>query len=345
MRKQALLDRMYSVYSNRNPFFSEGWGKKDILNHLIYEGTEKVNQKLQKRKLKNIKIQWSEEYMQDEIVIQEGTFQSPFEYTWKWNKSSYKEKLPTEVETAHIQFIIPRVKFKNMPIVIHFAATGDEGFSRRRRMLGIPLAKIGIASVILENPFYGRRRLLSQKNKPIEYFTDFLKMNRATQDEGLALLKYFRNEGYTNLGVTGISMGAYIALAVAQQFPYTLAVSACLPSHCASAAYTEGVMMKSCDWKKLKEDLKPEQDPIEYMRKILDVSDLRKLPTPKRTNHAILIGAKKDAYIPEYSTYYIHKHWEGSELRWVNSGHVGSILFHIKDYRKSIIDSFNQIMN
>jgi hypothetical protein len=45
------------------------------------------------------------------------------------------------------------------PVVLHYAGTGDQGYTRRRVILAKPLMnehKIG--SVIIENPFYGTRR-------------------------------------------------------------------------------------------------------------------------------------------------------------------------------------------
>lgn len=44
-----------------------------------------------------------------------------------------------------------------MPWVIHLAATGDEGFSMRKKHIAEPLLERGIASVILQIPFYGKR--------------------------------------------------------------------------------------------------------------------------------------------------------------------------------------------
>jgi hypothetical protein len=45
------------------------------------------------------------------------------------------------------------------PRVIQLAGTGDHGFGGRRRSLALPLARDhGVASLILENPYYGPRK-------------------------------------------------------------------------------------------------------------------------------------------------------------------------------------------
>jgi hypothetical protein len=49
------------------------------------------------------------------------------------------------------------------PVVVHLAATGDEGLSRRVHDHALPLLEsAGIASIVLEIPFYGSRRARSQ---------------------------------------------------------------------------------------------------------------------------------------------------------------------------------------
>jgi hypothetical protein len=46
-------------------------------------------------------------------------------------------------------------------LALHLAGTGDHGFSRRL-VTALPLVSEGIAALILESPYYGRRRPIHQ---------------------------------------------------------------------------------------------------------------------------------------------------------------------------------------
>ena len=57
-------------------------------------------------------------------------------------------------------------------MVVAFAATGDEGFDGRRNRLSVPLAARGIASILLEMPFYGLRRPEGQEGPKVRHVSD-----------------------------------------------------------------------------------------------------------------------------------------------------------------------------
>ena len=56
--------------------------------------------------------------------------------------------------------------------MVHLAATGDEGFSLRREYIAKPLLEKGIASVVLQVPFYGKRRY-EYVYKYMQEYSDF----------------------------------------------------------------------------------------------------------------------------------------------------------------------------
>ena len=105
------------------------------------------------------------------VAIAEGTFLSPF-----------ATGLPSECRQACFQVITPmywqnhhhdaslsaeeegvREKMRRLrPIVIVLAGTGEQGYDRRRHLISYPLARLGIASLVLESPFYGKRRPAGQ---------------------------------------------------------------------------------------------------------------------------------------------------------------------------------------
>lgn len=339
----SLLDTLYSTIANRDLFFQSGWGDKNGLQYLLTNSPKSIHL----RPVKDIDIEWGIIKKEKEYLVQEGKFQSPFEFIYEVGKERIKIELPEESKVASIQKILPLNFNLDTPLTIHFAATGDEGYHRRRLTMAIPLIKHGVASVLLENPFYGKRRPLGQRGVVIRTFTEFLRMSRAATDEGIALLRYFKKNGHTRLGVTGISMGGYVSLTAAARSEMEIAVAACIPSHSGSPVYVDGALSKACDWNTLCSHLNfsNQKDAKHFMRLVLDQSDIRNFPKPKRIDSVVIVGAKKDGYIPNYSTRIIKDHWQEATLRWVHAGHVGSFLFCTSDFRQAILDSFSLLEN
>ncbi|CAL8327582.1 unnamed protein product, partial [Gadus morhua 'NCC'] len=53
------------------------------------------------------------------------------------------------------QFIVPKRWQRNKPVCIHLAGTGDHFFWRRRTLMARPMVReAGMASLLLENPYY-----------------------------------------------------------------------------------------------------------------------------------------------------------------------------------------------
>ena len=343
------LDLIYSRWANRHPFFSEGWGRRDILDDLLKQGARKLNQRLARRKLPPARIAWTPARGMGHSLVREGVFESPHYYEWKPARAAKRrECLPPEIAFARVQLIQPRhQQGGTRPLVIHFAATGDEAFGRRRKTLALPLARRGISSVLIENPYYGQRRPPGQIGSRLRNVTEFLQMARAAQDEGHVLLDYFRALGYGPIGVTGVSMGGYSALMMGAEAAFPVAVSACIPTHSAAPVYTEGVLSLACDWNALHAHLegRGNGDPRDYMFRLFSLSDLDHLPAPKWSRAAVLVGAEDDRYIPRASVESAHAHWPGSELRWIKGGHVSSFLFNRKDFIQAIVDSLDRIVD
>lgn len=61
--------------------------------------------------------------------------------------------LPPESRTGRVQLLLPDGYSAG---VVHLAATGDQGWGRRLR-LGWPMMQQGVATMVLESPFYGAR--------------------------------------------------------------------------------------------------------------------------------------------------------------------------------------------
>ncbi|KAJ1217033.1 hypothetical protein NDU88_004630 [Pleurodeles waltl] len=86
---------------------------------------------------------------QIDCKILDGHFISPFSHY-------VPDVMPSECVTARFQFIVPKEwKSKYRPVCIHLAGTGDHYYWRRRTLMARPMIKeAGMASLLLENPYY-----------------------------------------------------------------------------------------------------------------------------------------------------------------------------------------------
>lgn len=74
-----------------------------------------------------------------------------------------------------------------VPLVILLPGTGEQGFDRRRHCLAYPLAAAGIATLILEGPYYGSRKPPAQVGSKLATLVDLCVLGRTTIEEGRAL--------------------------------------------------------------------------------------------------------------------------------------------------------------
>jgi pimeloyl-ACP methyl ester carboxylesterase len=322
----SLLDRTYAAWSNRRLFFRQGWGDLALLEEVLHRAGPADP-------VQAVSIAWEEPGEWDGALVKQGCFPSPY----------LRPGFPVESRTGWVEMVLPRDWSQRTPVCLHFAATGDEGFERRRKALAFPLLRHGIGSLILENPYYGRRRPPGQHSKMLNLFTDLWLMAGATITEGRSLLDWLRREGFERLGVCGISMGGSMAATVAALWPEPLAVTALITPHSAAAVFTEGILKHYCAWEVLNRQLGVSGSAMTKMREFLDHTDLRRLPPLLRPEAAFLVGARADAYISRESVENVHRHWPGSTLTWVGSGHVGAFLFHRGLWVEAVRNSFARL--
>jgi hypothetical protein len=319
----SLLDRLYAAQSNRHLFFKDGWGNLSRLRELHRAG-------LCPGEPRSIEIRWEKVVVNRSAFFRRGIFPSPYTDL----------PLPEESRTSCVEWIMPQHSDGDTPICVHFAATGDQGFERRRRVLALPLLREGIGALILENPYYGRRRPPGQHAKTLNRFSDLWAMGGATVEEGRSLMQWLRREGYGRLGVCGISMGGSVAARVAVLEKTPVAMIGCVTAHSASSVFTEGVLKNYLAWGILNRELDGDGSAMALMRGFLDLTDLRRFPAPKRPEAAFLVAASHDAYVPPPSAAMLHAHWPGSKMRWLGTGHVGAFLFHRRTFLAAIRDAF-----
>ncbi|KAG8453891.1 hypothetical protein GDO86_000495 [Hymenochirus boettgeri] len=161
--------------------------------------------------------------------------------------------MPSETIEARFQFIVPKEwKSKYRPVCIHLAGTGDHHFWRRRTLMARPMIKeANMASVLLENPYYGCRKPKDQLRSNLKNVSDLFVMGGALVLESAALLHWLEREGYGPLGMTGISMGGHMASLAVTNWPKPIPLIPCLSWSTASGVFTTGVLSKAVNWREL----------------------------------------------------------------------------------------------
>ncbi|CAL7945289.1 unnamed protein product [Xylocopa violacea] len=241
---RSRLDAVYrSIILTK--FFTKGWGSPQNLKR-IFEFRRRLSNRETCYNLipHNYPINITKDEEWSDCHIIEGSFESPF------NKY-LPGIMPNETITAHFQVILPKrwSSHKVKPICLHLAGTGDHFFWRRRNLIAKPLLKeSGIASLLLENPFYGSRKPQNQIRSCLHNVCDIFVMGGCLIMESIVLLNWCEKQGFGPLGLTGLSMGGHMASLAATNWPKPIPLVPCLSWSTASPVFTQGVMSASINW-------------------------------------------------------------------------------------------------
>lgn len=267
--------RLDAVYRSilLTKFFTKGWGNPQNLKR-IFEFRKVIANR--EACYNMIPLDYPIEITKDEVWsdchILEGQFESPFE-------KHLPGIMPDKTKMAYFQVILP-TKWKShkiKPICLHLAGTGDHFFWRRRNLIAKPLLKeSGIASILLENPFYGLRKPHNQIRSSLHNVCDIFIMGGCLIMESIVLLNWCEQQGLGPLGLTGLSMGGHMASLAATNWPKPISLVPCLSWSTASPVFTEGVMSASINWALLETQYfsdKIYQNDLAKMVKIIDQDD------------------------------------------------------------------------
>uniref|UniRef100_A0AAQ4RRM7 Abhydrolase domain containing 18 n=1 Tax=Gasterosteus aculeatus aculeatus TaxID=481459 RepID=A0AAQ4RRM7_GASAC len=226
--------------------FIGGWGKPEDLKR-IFEFRKIIGNREKCKALLPedypVYINKTEEHV--DCHIHDGFFFSPLEHL-------VPGILPPESVKARFQFIVPKRWQKNRPVCIHLAGTGDHFFWRRRTLMARPMVKeAGMASLLLENPYYILLLSFSHLRSCLKNVSDLFVMGGALILESTVLLRWLEREGYWPLGMTGISMGGYMASLAVTNWPKPIPLIPCLSWSTASSVFTTGVLSKAVNWTEL----------------------------------------------------------------------------------------------
>lgn len=325
----TLLDWAVARATSTTPMFSDGWGDPALLDDLL----ERLDTFEHPR---SIEIHWFDGRRTRRGLYRfRGWFPTP----------DMSLPLPGRSRPAYVELLLPGDAFEGElpPICIHLAGTGD-ATHLGRRMLAAPLAKSpGIGALILQNPLYGERKPRGQQGTALRRITDQFLMNAATLEEARSLVRWSREEGYRSVGLTGYSMGGYMAAMTAQTLPWRVAAIPCATGNTAVYPLVESPLSKTIDWEALEAELPSGVSARARAADIMEEFALDRHGTLDDTRAAIVVGGLRDAFIRPDTVARLHLHWEGSELRWMDAGHTTGWLGHADVVRDAIADAFERL--
>ncbi|KAG1706925.1 hypothetical protein DVH05_027775 [Phytophthora capsici] len=363
-----------------NGFFSDGWGDLNT--------PKRLRELLQSRRMNEVvalqeeELDWGQvrELSVAKVALREGKFRSTL--------GNAQQLLPEESLDAFCELVtpleweqeskgIPQGR-KDRPLVVLLPGTGEHGFLHRRTSIAIPLAKQGVATLILEGPFYGKRKPPQQKGSKLRRVSDLPILGQATIEEAKSLLEYFRDHhGFSQLVVAGSSMGGLHAAMVASVFPGDVGATAWLAPPSAVPVFADGLLSGSCNWRSLYKqhelqmldkmlaghavaesyerlpdavadneegtrevDIDPVQEAKKRMRLFLSITDIDNFLPPRRSDAVVFVYGTEDEYIgfTEPQWHRMRKQWEPAHFRTIKTGHVTGILLEQEAYRKTILE-------
>jgi len=239
--------------------------------------------------------------------VYESTFVHPLAAAW----------LAPAARVAHVRWYVPpRVR----GAYVHLASTGDEGWSRRSAVVETALSQ-GIAAMVLENPYYGRRRSVGQRGPDLDTVADQLAMSAATVEEARALLRWLAGVMGASIGVTGFSMGGSVAALTASTWQEALAIVPVATGHAAETVFCDGALSRFIDFAAVDRA---------RLRDVLARGNLERLRAPSPGARCELVAARDDGYVPAWSVQRLADDWSargvGVRLTWLRGGHA-TLLF------------------
>ena len=317
------LDALFGqIVLSRSPrYFSDGWGPLSERDALLEppRAPSDLNDLVIGRAVR-----------EGHLLVQEGRFKSP----------AATELMPPACHAARFQLMLPAGADARPPVCLLLAASGDEGFGRRRS-LAEGLALHGIGALLLENPYYGARRPPGQRSVAVRTVIDLLLMFRAAAVESLALLQWLRARGHDRLGISGFSMGGSLAAYTAALYPDPLAVIPVAAAHAIAPIFEEGVLSDLADWGALGSEVGATPAIRRHLCDVLAPASITALPPPPALRSAILLAAQEDGFVPPSSTLRLAEHWQDAEVRHLPGGHVSAALTQRSAIIRAVCDAFS----
>lgn len=331
----GLLDQLAAYATvKRNAFFRHGTG--DVANFRRILGAISATKH---RQAKDVHLgAWT---VNNGVALANGSFKSPV-----------SDFLPDEpaIRQVNFQLVAPAQDVvdgaipRGIPWAVHLPATGDEGFSARRKFLASPLQQRGVGSVLLQIPFYGKRRLLGQKGYFLNSIENFGQQSLGAVTEASAIASWLREQSSGPVVFTGISYGGAMAALTSAMTDIDHATVTMVPSHSPAPPFVEGKLASSVAFGAFSggrgevAQLLSEMDVVQVLdqhRTSGNVADSKRV--------YIQLTARHDAYVPYHSGVTLSKAMRGakgtvaSELHLLPGGHVSAVMFNRDRYQDAIL--------
>jgi hypothetical protein len=225
------------------PFFHRGFGQPARLHELYKLRSERA---VQLKLLQNRpSVTWlpRDERTLSGCRVQYLQFESPA-----------AALLPSESRLSTFMLVTPPERHgdargSGTPLVCLMPPTADFTFAARLHFLGVPLAKRGIASLIPMIPFYADRKPPEQFRACLLTVGDLFSLGAGVVSETAGLFNLFGDEGrFSAFGVSGYSLGGYLAAQVALVVDRELACVPIVVPRSATAVFTRGVLSRVVDF-------------------------------------------------------------------------------------------------
>lgn len=320
-----LVDRLVARLARTGKLFEHGFGDVATLRSISAE----VRDYTPEREVGPAEIEWhSAEKRIFGVRVRRGSFFSPA-----------ARLLPPESRRAHVELLLPE---KVRGVCVLLAATGEEGF-QRRRLFARHLLREGIGALSLESPLYGLRRPHGQVGPRIRTVAEHFAMNLATVDEGRALLLTLRDEISSAVGVSGFSQGGIMGGFVAALSRFPLAVVLRGAGDSSLPIFTRDAMTRIVDWAALAASAGSMHDARNILAEVLAPVRISRHAPPVFPRAAILVYGRHDAFVVRHEAEALARYWKGSELREKPAGHVTQALFYRSAQARAVLDAFGRL--
>jgi hypothetical protein len=309
------LDVLYTEVIGEGLLFPDGWGDVGVFHDLATF------------------IRSTGEPAAVDPVLEPTRDPPPGVTSWEGSFTSPSPGLPDASRRACFRLSVPTHQ-PDAPVCVLLAANGEQGYSQRQRAY-IGLVPRGLGLLLLENPWYGRRRPAGQSGSVLRTVGEQFRMSHAAVEEAVVLLSWLRRRGQRAVGVSGYSMGGAAAAcaAIRCDFP-VIAIPMAMGAR--TAASVERFLGRQIRWSSLGDPDHARRRMVELME-LLDLTSFRAPTDPSRAH---LVGFTDDGWVDRDNVRTLHRHWPGSRLSWLEGGHVSGMLFRTEVLREIVAGAF-----
>jgi hypothetical protein len=316
------LDHAAGLLSRRRRLFAGGWGDEAVLARVPtiarFEEAPRVAE-----------IAWERPRRDGAVVLTDGSFDAAL------------PGLPPCARRAYVRRLAPAAPAggRRRPVYVALAASGDEGFAQRTRLLRPLAAHAGIELVLLESAMYGLRRPSGQRGSAIRTVAEHLLMNLSTVEEARALVEHLARAGHERIGLVGFSMGGTSAAMAAAVTRRPLAVAVLGAGRSAVPVFTRGKLSRSIEF----DALGGYEAACPRLAHLFGGADIDRHPPLVRPDAAVIVGARRDGYVFAGEVLALHALWARSELRWIDTGHAGAFAIHGGALRRAALEAMARL--